>query len=195
MKVFGITGGSGSGKTTVSQMLAALGVEIIDADKIAREVTEKGSECLRELTDAFGSDILLPDGALDRKKLADIAFSDEEKTALLNQITHKYIKSETEHRIAVSTAELIGIDGAVIIGSPVEPLCEKIVLVMADRKTRTERIKMRDNLTGSEAIKRIDAQPCEEFYMENSDYIVNNSGSAENLRGQVQALYNKLRGV
>lgn len=195
MRVFGITGGSGSGKTTVSQMLAALGVEIIDTDKIAREVTKAGSDCLKELSDAFGSEIILPDGSLDRKKLASVAFNNKEKTVLLSRITHKYIKSETMRRIAASTADLIGVDGAVIIGSPIEPLCEKIVLVTADRDIRLTRIKARDNLTDTEAKKRLDAQPDEEFYAANSYYIINNSGSAEGLTEQVQALYNKLRGV
>lgn len=195
MRVFGITGGSGSGKTTVSQMLAALGVEIIDTDKIAHEVVRKGSDCLKELSDAFGNEIILPDGSLDRKKLASIAFNNKEKTVLLSRITHKYIKSETMRRIAASTADLIGVDGAVIIGSPIEPLCEKIVFVTADRDIRLTRIKARDNLTDTEAKKRLDAQPDEEFYAANSYYIINNSGSAEGLTEQVQALYNKLRGV
>lgn len=195
MRVFGITGGSGSGKSTVSAMLAGMGAEIIDGDKLAREVTEKGSDCLKELCMAFGNEILQPDGSLNRKCLASVAFANVEKTALLSKITHKYIKSETERRIAASDAALIGIDGAVIIGSPIEPLCEKIVLVTADRKTRIERIKSRDCLTDEEAKKRLNAQPSEEFYRENSDYIVNNSGSAEELKEQVRALYNKLKGV
>ena len=97
MRVFGITGGSGSGKTTVSDIFRRLGAEIIDTDKIARSVTEKGSECLKELADAFGNGIILPDGSLDRRRLASIAFADKEKTALLSEITHKYIKSPLEN--------------------------------------------------------------------------------------------------
>ena len=194
MRVFGITGGSGSGKSTVSAMLAQMGAEIIDTDKIAREIVGKGSECLAELKDAFGGEIILPDGSLDRKKLASIAFADREKTALLNRITHKYIKAETEKRIAKSDAALIGIDGAVIIGSPIEPLCEKIVCVIADKNTRTRRITGRDGISEAEAQKRLDAQPSEEFYKKHSDYTVNNSGTENELKDNVRTLYNKLRG-
>ena len=195
MRVFGITGGSGSGKSTVSAMLAEMGVYIIDTDKIARQVVEKGSECLTELCSAFGAEILKPDGSLDRKRLASIAFADKEKTALLSRITHKYIKAETERLIANSAAELIGIDGAVIIGSPIEPACEKLVLVTSDRDVRLKRITERDGLTTAEAKKRIGAQPEEDFYRKKADYIIDNSTDTDALRRQTAELINKLKGV
>ena len=195
MRVFGITGGSGSGKSTVSALLAQMGAEIIDTDMIAREVVKKGSDCLKELCKAFGDEILLDNGELDRKRLASIAFADGKKTALLSGITHKYIKLETIKRIDASNAELIGIDGAVIIGSPIEPLCEKIVLVTADRRTRLDRIITRDGIDEAEAKKRLDAQPDEEFYIKNSDYVVNNNGCEKELAARVKELYNKLKGV
>ena len=176
-------------------MLARLGAEIIDTDKISREVTGKGSECLKELTDAFGKEILLPSGELNRHYLASIAFADKGKTALLSRITHKYIKSETLRRIELSKSELIGIDGAVIIGSPVEELCEKIVCVTAQRDVRVERITARDGITRSEAEKRIDAQPDYEFYIKHGDYIVDNSTDLNALEKSVKELYDKLKGV
>lgn len=91
MTIFGITGGSGSGKTLASSMFAELGIEIIDADAVSREVTNKGSKCLNELVEYFGNEILQTDGTLNRRHLASIAFSDVEKTKMLNTITHKYI--------------------------------------------------------------------------------------------------------
>lgn len=195
MRIFGITGGSGSGKTTVSKMLSDMGVYIIDTDQISREVTGKDSECLRELQSAFGDEIIAADGTLDRRKLASIAFADKEKTALLGKITHKYIKSETLRRIQNTDADLIGIDGAVIIGSPIEKICEKIVAVTADTGVRLQRIKQRDSLSDSEARKRLNAQQSEGFYRKNSDYIVDNSGSADDLKNSVSLLYNKLKEV
>ena len=193
--IFGITGGSGSGKTTVSSMLAEYGAEIIDTDKISREVTARGSECLRELTEAFGTEILLPSGELDRRGLARVAFANKEKTALLSSITHKYIKSETLRRIERSDADLIGIDGAVIIGSPVQELCEKIVYVTAPRDVRLGRITERDYLTRDEAEKRLDAQPDDEFYIKHSDYVINNSSDLDALKRSVRELYDKIKGV
>ena len=192
--IFGITGGSGSGKTTVSSMLTELGAEIIDTDKIAREITAKGSECLKELTAAFGEKILLPTGELNRRYLARIAFADKEKTALLNSITHKYIKSETLRRIELSDADLIGIDGAVIIGSVIESLCERIVYVTAPHDVRVSRITARDSLTNEEAESRLDAQPDDGFYIKHSDYIVNNGSDLDALKRNVRELYDKLKG-
>ena len=195
MRVFGITGGSGSGKSTVSEMLADMGVYIIDTDKIARQVVESGSDCLEELCRAFGNEILLPDGSLDRKKLAGIAFADKEKTALLSRITHKYIKAETKRLIDNSTAELIGIDGAVIIGSPIEPMCEALVYVTADRDIRLARIKNRDGLDEAEAEKRLSAQPDDDFYRRRADFVIENNGSETELNKKVAEMYNKLKGV
>ncbi|MBQ2669169.1 MAG: dephospho-CoA kinase [Clostridia bacterium] len=195
MRVFGITGGSGSGKSTVSAMLAEMGVYIIDTDKIARQVVEKGSECLSELCSAFGAEILKPDGSLDRKRLAAIAFADKEKTALLSRITHKYIKAETERLIANSAAELIGIDGAVLIGSGIDLLCETTVSVTADLSTCVKRITERDNLTEEEARTRLSAQPTVDYYIEKTEYHIFNNGDIDELKQQVRELINKLKGV
>lgn len=188
MRVFGITGGSGSGKTTFSELLAERGVEIIDTDVIAREVVAVGNPCLAELARGFGSSILLPDGGLDRKKLADLAFSSPEKTELLNSITHKYIKQAVEERINMSHSELVGIDGAVIIGSEIEPLCEFIVSVLADFDVRISRIMRRDGLTREQAKTRLAAQPNDLFYKENSLYIIYNNGGADELAEQADNL-------
>lgn len=195
MTVFGITGASGSGKSSVCSMLASFGVEIIDTDVIAREVVEKGSECLDELTEYFGRKILCSDGTLNRSLLAELAFSDKEKTAKLNGITHKYIRARVVEIIKNSVSDLIAVDGAVIIGSDIEQECEFIVSVLADRDIRTERIKKRDALTDSQAAKRLDAQPDEEFYKSHSRYIIYNNGSAHELCKQVRGLYDKIRGV
>lgn len=195
MRVFGITGGSGSGKTSVSKIFANLGAEIIDTDKISREVTTAGSECLRELSAYFGDDILSEDGELDRRKLADRAFATEEGTKALSSITHKYIKKEVIKRIKNSEKELIGIDGAVIIGSNIEELCEFIVSVLADEKTRIARITERDAITEEQAKRRIKAQPLDEFYKDNSRYVIYNNRTQEELLSDVIALYQKIKEV
>ncbi len=195
MTVFGITGGSGSGKSLVCSMLASLGVKIIDTDVIAREVVKKGSECLNELISYFGNDILLTNGELNRRQLASIAFSDKEKTDMLSRITHKYIKERTSEIIKRASDSLIAIDGAVIIGSNIENECEFIVSVIADRAIRIRRIKERDNLTDSEANRRLDAQPDEHFYRSHSKYIISNNGSEQELFKQVKSFYNEIRGV
>lgn len=195
MTVFGITGGSGSGKSLACSMLASLGVKIIDTDVIAREVVKKGSECLDELISYFGNNILLSDGELNRSKLASIAFSDNEKTEMLNKITHKYIKARMSEIIEHTCEDLIAIDGAVIIGSNIEQECEFVVSVIADRVIRIRRIKERDNLTEYQANQRIDAQPDADFYRSHSKYVIYNNGSEKELFNQVKSFYNKIRGV
>lgn len=192
--IFGITGGSGSGKTTVSDIFRSLGADVIDTDIISRCVTGKGSECLLNLTAAFGKDILTEDGSLNRRRLASIAFADNEKKSLLNIITHKYIKLETEKRITESPSNIIGIDGAVLIGSNMERMCEKMVVVTAERNVRINRIKSRDNLTDEEAITRLDAQQSDEFYKSHADFIIDNSSDLASLTEQVKTVYNKLKG-
>lgn len=195
MKVFGITGGSGSGKSTASSIFADLGVEVIDADVISREITEPNSECLAELVQRFGNGILKKDGTLNRKKLASLAFSDENNLKKLNSVTHCYIKAEIENRIAASNAEWIAIDGAVIIGSIIEPLCEFIITVTADRCVRERRICERDALSKKMACERIAAQPDDVFYKTHSKYIIYNNGSFEDLKKQVLELYDQIREV
>ena len=144
--VFGITGGSGSGKSSVSAIFEKLGVDIIDTDLIAREVTQFGTPCLKELAEAFGNDILNSDGTLERQTLASIAFTDTDKTKILNRITHKYIKACILKRIENSQADIIAIDGAVIIGSDIEPICDFLISIIADKEIRIERIIKRDKL-------------------------------------------------
>lgn len=193
--IFGITGGSGSGKTSASSILAEKGVHIIDTDVIAHKVTEKGTECLSELEEYFGSEIISADGTLDRKKLASVAFTDDNKKAQLNRITHKHIKDSVLKDIEKSTADIIAIDGAVIIGSNIEPLCEFIVSVVANREIRLERIKKRDGISDKQAVERLNAQPDDRFYIENSKYVIYNNSNNEELRKNVYAVYDEIKEV
>ena len=171
-KVVGITGGSGCGKSYVSAELAKRGASVIDCDKIAREVMEPGEPCLSEAVEFFGKEIL-ENGHLNRKKLAEIVFSDAEKLAVLNRISHKYILQSIYERIEQSDAEIVVVDGAVLIESGVR--CDMMIGVLADREIREKRITERDNLTEEEAKHRISAQKPDKFYLENCDFIVYNN--------------------
>lgn len=171
-KVIGITGGSGCGKSYVSAELAKLGAAVIDCDKIAREVMEPGMPCLSEVAEFFGADVL-ENGCLNRKRLAEIVFSDKEKLAELNRISHKYILAGIYEKIEQETAEIIIIDGAVLIESGVG--CDVMIGVLADREIREKRIMERDGLTVEEARRRISAQKPDKFYLENCDFVVYNN--------------------
>lgn len=193
MRVFGLTGGSGAGKSTAAEMLRGEGVYVIDADKIAREVVEAGKPCLEELRNEFGSGIIRADGTLDRHKLGGIVFSDAEKLKSLNRITHKYIKTAVMEKLSSADAWISAIDGAVIIGSEVEELCEFIVSVVSAEEVRLERIMKRDGIDREAAENRLKSQPDEDFYISRSAAVLRNDTDKEELSRQVKELCRKIR--
>lgn len=196
MYIFGITGPTGAGKSTISESFRRLGVYVSDADQAARAVVEKGMPCLVELTKAFGDGILNSDGSLNRKALAGIVFSDDKKLDLLNSITHIYIKKYILKELEASGSGLCAIDGAVIIGSPVMELCRRLVLVTADREVRLSRIMQRDSITYEAAELRIAAQMSDEEYRGHADYIIENNGNLglnDKSGEQIEQIYSTIK--
>lgn len=176
--LFGITGPSGSGKGYLSDIFRKHGVTVFDGDFISHEVVEPGKPANRELFDHFGSDFFAEDGTLLRRKLAGRVFSDESELRILNKIVHKYIKKEIEERLSVS-APVCAIDGAVIIGSEIEDMCEFLVGVIAPRELRIERLKKRDGISEEEIKARMDSQPDDDFYKNHCRYIIENDGTVD----------------
>ncbi len=177
MKIYGLTGKTGSGKTTVASLLSKNGFFVIDGDLAARRVTEKGSLLLLKLAESFGADIILRNGELDRKLLASRAFAEKESTKLLNALTHPYIHALFEKEIARAKDngfERCLIDAAALLESPSVSLCDKIIVVNCPENIRLERILQRDNLTVSQALSRIRAQREDEYYLSRADIIINN---------------------
>ncbi|NLW77892.1 MAG: dephospho-CoA kinase [Ruminococcaceae bacterium] len=195
MLIIGVTGRSGSGKSTVTKHYAALGHPTMDGDAVSREVTGPGSACLEELVAAFGEEILNPDGTLHRKKLGQIAFSDPEKTKLLNNITHPHIHNETVRRqdeARAAGAPLFFVDGAAIIGGPYQARCDRIVLVVADQRLSISRIILRDGISKTAAAHRLSAQKPVEELIAASDYVIENNTSEEALLQKADAVLEKL---
>ena len=190
--VFGITGGSGSGKTTESNLFRAFGAEVIDCDVLSREITVPGSSCLSEIVNEFGLAILMPDGSLNRRSLGKIVFENKDKLKILSKITHKYIYERVCLMIKSSSNDIIGIDGAVIIGSEVESLCECMVCVIANDEIRKKRIMQRDNISEQTAEERLYSQKSNNFYIENSDYIVYNDTDEKELQIHAKEVFEKL---
>ena len=175
MLTIGLTGKTGAGKTTVASYLKEKGCYIIDGDIIARQITEKGSEVLPILQKAFGDDILDENGELIRKRLAERAFSTKDNTALLNSITHPAIKKRCEKEMVFAESQgykTAVIDAAAILESDCKDLCEKIVVVHADKDTRLERILSRDDITKEQAMTRINAQKDDDYYFSQADIII-----------------------
>ena len=161
MKVIGITGRSGRGKSAVSALYRQLGYTVADADLVARQVLEPGSSCIGKLTEAFGADLITPQGTVNRQLLADRAFRDEESTQRLVSITHPEIVARllAAANEAKSRGEtLFFVDGAVIVGAPFEKHCDAIWLVSAPYEQSVARIRKRDGLTRQQARTRLAAQ-------------------------------------
>ena len=176
-KVVGITGGSGTGKSYISDELRKKGFAVIDADKIAHE-SINSKNCIKELTKAFGEDIIT-DGKIDRKALGSIVFSSPEKLEMLNRISHKYILEDIAKAVENAEGDTVFVDGAVLIESGMK--CDMIIGVIADKKKRKQRIMSRDKISENAAEMRISAQQDDEFYRQNCDFVVTNNGGAFDL--------------
>ena len=197
MKVIGLCGGSGSGKGTLARMLAENGFLHIDADEVYHELTSSDGPCLREMADAFGTEIISDDGALDRRALSSIVFNKEgkEKLHLLNSIAHRYVLDEIRKRISLVegayTAAIV--DAPLLFESGFNKECDLIVSVFAPREMRVSRIGARDGITEDAAKRRIDAQLSDEFLRLHSDIIIINDKDIASLRDEAEKLINTLK--
>lgn len=185
MKVIGLTGPSGSGKSTVAKLL---GFPVVDADIVAREVMRPSEPCLKECAAAFGEDIVLPDGTLDRAKLASRAFSSPDKTELLNSITFPHINARIEKKIKMLGESVVILDAPQLFESGCNEMCDFIVGVLASEDIRLSRILSRDNITESTAKKRMSAGLSSEFFKAHCDRIIWNNGDLDELSESLQKL-------
>ena len=171
--VIGLTGPTGSGKSSASRIAEDFGFQVIDCDKTAREATQKGTEGLKALVSVFGEEILLSDGNLNRKALAALAFKDKLSTDLLNKTILPYIADLVIKQAAGRNTLL---DAPTLFESGINKICNKTVAVLADKDIRLKRIIARDNLTLKEAETRINAGKDEAFFKKNADYVLYNNG-------------------
>lgn len=198
MFILGLTGPTGAGKSRVAQLLAQNGYAILDADRTARVVVEPGSPCLEELRAAFGAQIIGPDGTLDRKMLARLAFADKENVVRLSAITHPHIMAEIRRSLRALAAEgreKAVLDAPALFEAGAEKLCDRVAVVVAPEELRFARIRSRDGMTDEEAKRRISAQQPVGFYAGRADYIVENGGSEQALETAVERLIASLEEI
>ena len=182
--VIGLTGQTGAGKSTVSQVFVEHGFALIDADLVSREVVEPGKPCLSELFDYFGEEIRNPDGTLNRKALAQLVFQDKKKLESLNSICYPFITEEIFRRInayAVQQNQFVLLDAPTLFESRASDFCDMIISVVADAGLRCKRIMKRDSMTEQSARERMNAQLEENFFIQHSDYVIHNNDSPEQL--------------
>lgn len=176
MLIIGLTGASGSGKTTIAGLMAYRNIYVLDADITAREIVKPGKPALLEIIEAFGEDIIHDDGTLKRKKLGNIVFNDRKKLEILNDITHKYIVQEVKRELAEMGEDISVIDAAVLAQSGLIDICDYVIAVVADDDLQIQRIMERDELTEQEAKARISSQQTREQFIADADFVIDTSG-------------------
>lgn len=200
-RVIGLTGGVASGKSTVAAMLQALGAVVLDADAIVRELQQPGTPVFRAIVEAFGPGVVRADGTLDRAALGRRVFADPEARRRLNAIVHPAVR-ERLHEEVDRLQRRLPPDAVIVLDIPLlldtasrqaYPL-EGVIVVVADDATQVARLRARDGLDEAEARQRLAAQrPVREKAAE-ADWVIDNSGSLEETRRQVEALWRRLTG-
>lgn len=187
--VIGLTGGIASGKSTVSNMLKAIGLTVIDADIEARLAVEKGEPAYKEIVGVFGEDILLQDGNLDRQKLGGIIFNDKEKRQLLNKIVHPAVRlrmTKQKESAVLRGEQVVVLDIPLLFESDLTYMVEKTLLVYVDEDIQLSRLIARNDFTENEAMARIKSQLPLSEKLRWADAVINNNGTVAETKQQLK---------
>lgn len=191
MQRVGLTGGIASGKSTVADMFAGLGVAIIDTDLIAREVVLPGTPGLAEIRDRFGEGVLDADGHLDRKALRELVFADDALRRELESMLHPRIRDEALRQASAATGPYHIIVVPLLVESPMQSLMDRILVVDCDEDTQMQRLLQRDAETREQARRMIAAQASREERLAIADDVIYNDSSLDETRRQVETLHAK----
>lgn len=190
--IIGITGSSGAGKSTVCEILEEeYQIKVLNADKMAKQLSKKGNKYLTDIVTLFGKEILQENGELDRPKLANIIYNNEEKRRKLNECTFRHIHVALQEEIKKiytnNQKAIIAIDAPLLFEAKLEDICNLVIAVIAkDEELQIERIIQRDHITREQATKRLQAQMPDEFYTSKSQYVIVNDGKIEDIEEQIK---------
>lgn len=196
--IIGLTGQSGAGKTTVSQVFEKNGFAIINADKISRELIQKDSVCLKNVLDVFPECIDEETKDLNRKRLASIVFNDKGLLKLLNSIMYPYITTKILNEIrnySSSGNKYILLDAPTLFESRTDDFCNFIISVIADESCRQNRIQLRDSISPEEAESRFSSQNDDEYYISRSDYVIHNNGTVDELISEAKKVSSHIKEI
>ena len=196
MRVFGLTGGIGSGKSTVARLFREEKIPVVDADRISREITSPGKPAYLEIVGRFGEEILLPDGRIDRKILGAIIFSNAGKRADLEAITHPRIAEGMREAVSALASEghpVVIVEAALIHEKEPQGMFDAVIGVRCGRGLQVERLMRRDGIPREQALRIVSSQMDPEEKALTSDYVIDNSGDLAGTRAQVRALAKILR--
>ncbi|MBQ5322515.1 MAG: dephospho-CoA kinase [Oscillospiraceae bacterium] len=189
--IIGLTGQTGAGKSSVREILQKKGAAVIDADTVAHDITDNNVNCIYDIVNRFSCLVLNEKGKINRKALGKRVFSDKKELLALNKIIFPYILEAIEHEVLgyiAKGAENIVIDGATVIESECGKMCDVLVSVVAEEETRLTRIIKRDGISKADAERRVSAQKPEEFYTENSDFVIRNDSTPAELERSVNSV-------
>jgi dephospho-CoA kinase len=196
MKVIGLTGNIGCGKSVVARMFEELGARVIDADLIARLVVEPGEPAWNEIVQTFGEAILNSDGTINRGKLGEIVFNDKEKREALNRISHPRIIERIKELIEEfrkENVEVVIVEAALIVEKGgVKPLINDLIVVTADEEAQIRRLIERNALSREEALSRIKSQMPLSEKVKYATYLIDNSGTLDETRKQVEEVWKRI---
>jgi len=198
MKVVAITGGIGSGKSTVAEMFRNLGFPVLDADRVAHGVYKRGTIAYKKIIESFGKKILLGDGIINRKILGDLVFENEELRRLLEEITHPFIVKKMREFIREcreQRASICIIEAALIFEKGKGQLFDCIITVSVDEKTQCTRLIQRDEIPESEVQSKIRSQEPLEVKRQKADRVIDNSGTLDYTKKQVEKIASDLTGM
>jgi len=190
--VIGLTGNIATGKSVVLRMLEELGAKTIDADALAHQVMHKGSPVWQAIVEEFGSDILRPDGEIDRGKLGRVVFSDPAALHRLEKLVHPAVIAATRELIRQAEEKVVAIEAIKLIEAGMRPLCDTLWVVNCRKDQQLARLMAQRGLSREEALLRIEAQPPQEEKIASADVAIDNSGNIEETRRQVETEWSKI---
>ena len=184
--IIGLTGGIGSGKTAASDHFAQLGIDVVDADVVAREVVEPGSPALKAIAEHFGADTILPSGALNRPLLRQKVFEDPEQRLWLEQLTHPLIREQIRHKLEQAQSPYVLLVSPLLIESGQSEFCQHILLVDVPEDLQLSRAAARDNNTPDQGKAIMAAQASRQQRLKQADDVITNDSTLEALHRQVE---------
>jgi dephospho-CoA kinase len=196
MKTIGLTGGIGSGKSTVSQILAELGAFVIDADKVGHEIYLPGKEAWQQVTAAFGRDILAPDQTIERKKLGALIFGSDEARKKLNEIVHPLMFQDIDRRIKAKRTtgftKPIVIEAAILIEANWLPLADEVWLIVTNKTAVIDRVATQRGMAAKDTEARIASQLSDGERRKHAQVVIENNGSLEELQQKIRVAWSRV---
>lgn len=195
MITIGLTGGSGTGKSLVSNRFALQGAKVLDADRVYRRLAEESQDMRQEIGEAFGTEAFLPDGSLNRHWLSERVFTDKQARQTLNGITHFYITDAVIRQLETwrnSAVQVAVYDAPLLFETSGDKFCQTTIGVVAPVITRIERICRRDGVDKQQALQRVESQPPELFYWQRCQHVIVNDGNKDELYRKADTIYRQL---